>query len=41
MPFMKLDVRAVLRKESGLSPPRAARFLIGNPFRKWRVHSAI
>ena len=31
MLFMKLDVGAVLRKESGLSSPRAARFLIGNP----------
>src|SRR5882757_8107320 len=31
MLFMKLDVGAVLRKESGLPSPRAARFLIGNP----------
>ena len=31
MLFMKLDVGAVLRKESGLSSPRAVRFLIGNP----------
>jgi uncharacterized protein (DUF302 family) len=31
MLFMKLDVGAVLSKESGLSWPRAARFLIGNP----------
>jgi uncharacterized protein (DUF302 family) len=31
MLFMKLDVAAVLRKESSHSSPRAVRFLIGNP----------
>jgi hypothetical protein len=31
MLFMKPDVGAALRKESGLSSPRAARLLIGNP----------
>jgi uncharacterized protein (DUF302 family) len=31
MLFMKLDIGAVLRKESGLARPKAVRFLIGNP----------
>lgn len=31
MLFMKLDVGAVLRKESGLARPKAQRFIIGNP----------
>ncbi|WGR95872.1 DUF302 domain-containing protein [Bradyrhizobium sp. ISRA443] len=30
MLFMKFDAGAILRKESGLSKPRAQRFLIGN-----------
>jgi uncharacterized protein (DUF302 family) len=31
MLFMKLDLGAVLRKESGLERPKAQRFIIGNP----------
>lgn len=31
MLFMKLDLGAVLRKESGLAKPKAQRFVIGNP----------
>ena len=31
MLFMKLDVGAVMRSESGLASPKAQRFLIGNP----------
>ena len=31
MLFMKLDIGAVLRKESGLARPKAQRFIIGNP----------
>lgn len=31
MLFMKLDIGAVLRKESGLARPKAERFIIGNP----------
>jgi uncharacterized protein (DUF302 family) len=31
MLFMKLDIGAVLRKESGLARPKAHRFVIGNP----------
>jgi uncharacterized protein (DUF302 family) len=31
MLFMKLDVGAVLRRESGLARPKAQRFIIGNP----------
>ena len=31
MLFMKLDIGAVLRKESGLARPKAHRFIIGNP----------
>jgi uncharacterized protein (DUF302 family) len=31
MLFMKLDVGAVLRKESSLAEPKAQRFIIGNP----------
>lgn len=31
MLFMKLDTGAVIRKESGLTQPKANRFLIGNP----------
>jgi uncharacterized protein (DUF302 family) len=31
MLFMKLDVGAVMRSESGLLSPKAQRFLIGNP----------
>jgi hypothetical protein len=31
MLFMKLDLGAVLRKESGLAKPKAQRFIIGNP----------
>ena len=31
MLFIKLDLGAVLRKESGLARPKAQRFIIGNP----------
>jgi len=31
MLFMKLDIGAVLRRESGRAQPKAARFIIGNP----------
>lgn len=31
MLFLKLDTGAVIRRESGLSQPKANRFLIGNP----------
>jgi uncharacterized protein (DUF302 family) len=31
MLFMKLDIGAVLRRESGLARPKAQRFIIGNP----------
>jgi uncharacterized protein (DUF302 family) len=31
MLFMKLDLGAVLRRESGLAEPKAQRFIIGNP----------
>jgi len=31
MLFMKLDIGAVLRRESGRAQPKAVRFIIGNP----------
>ena len=31
MLFMKLDLGSVLRKETGLTRPKAQRFIIGNP----------
>jgi hypothetical protein len=31
MMFMKLDLGAIMRKETGLDKPKIVRFLIGNP----------